>query len=126
MRRFVSGLAVACVLSFASTAMATNSPSLPTGGRTLAGPGRATIAAGVTSTVYSQSAPNGDACTTVINGSRGSASVRITLVGPAASTVTFDVAAGATSSLCHDGVVRLDLTCLAETTCSAQWRVDEN
>lgn len=126
MRNFVPGLVGACVLGLAGTALAITIAPLTTGGRTLAGPGKTTIAANATETVYTHVSTNTDACTTVINSSRA-ANVRITLVGPAASTVTLDVAFGTAGTLCHDGVVRMDLTCLSETAaCATQWRVDTN
>ena len=50
----------------------------------------------------------------------------MTLVGPAASTATFDVAAGGTGSLCKDQLLRMDLTCLGGTSCTTQWRVDRD
>ena len=119
-------LVTAVILGAAGPAIAAPSASLTTGGRTIAGPGTTSLDANLTQTVYTHVATNTDACATVINGSRSSA-VRITLVGPAASTVTLDVAAGATSTLCHDGVVRMDLTCVSDAaSCSAQWRVDDN
>ena len=35
--------------------------------------------------------------------------------------------AGAAGALCHDNTIRMDLTCLSPTTsCSAQWRVEDN
>lgn len=126
MRKSISLLVAAAVFGFASTAMAQSAAPLTTGGRTMAGPGRTPIAANATETVYTHVATNTDACATAINNSR-STPVRITLVGPAASTVTLDLAAGTAGTLCHDGVVRMDLTCLSETAaCTAQWRVDRN
>ena len=119
-------LVTAMILGIAGPAIAAPSASLAPGGRTIAGPGTINIAVTLTQTVYTHIATNTDACATVINGSRSSA-VRITLVGPAASTVNLDVAAGATSTLCHDGVVRMDLSCVADAmSCTAQWRVDDN
>lgn len=119
-------LVTALVFGAASAAIAAPSASLTTGGRTIAGPGKGTIAANLTLTFYTHAGPNTDVCATVINGSRSSI-VRITLVGQAASTVTLDVAAGGTGALCHDGVSRMDLTCVADTaSCTAQWRVDDN
>lgn len=119
-------LFAATLLALAGPATAVTPPALTAGGRTIAGPGKTTIAANVAETVYVHAATNTDACATVTNLSRADA-VRITLVGPAASTVTLDLAVGATSTLCHGGVVRMDLTCLAQTaSCSAQWRVDDN
>jgi hypothetical protein len=126
MRKSVPALVAAALVGLAGTAMAVTIAPLTTGGRTLAGPGKTTIAANATETVYTHVSTNTDACATVINSSRA-ASVRITLVGPAASTVTLDVALGTAGTLCHDGVVRMDLTCLAEATaCATQWRIDRN
>lgn len=119
-------LVTAMILGVAGPAIAAPSASLTTGGRTIAGPGKTSIAANATEIVYTHVGTNTPVCTTVINGSRSSA-VRITLVAPAANLANLDVAAGATGALCHDDVIRMDLTCLAaDTACSAQWRVDDN
>lgn len=114
------------MLGLAGPAIAGPSATLASGGRTLAGPGKTAMAATLTDTVYTHASTNTDACTTVLNNSKASA-VTITMVGPAASTVTLDVAAADTATLCHDGVVRVDLTCVAtDSACVAQWRVDRN
>ena len=118
-------LLVALFLGMAGPATAAKSGGLSAGGRTLAGPGTTNLAVGATETVYTHAATNTDACATVVNASKASA-VRMTLVGPAASTATFDVAAGASGSLCKDQLIRMDLTCLGGDACSAQWRVDDN
>jgi hypothetical protein len=114
------------LLGVAGPAVAGPSATLAAGGRTLAGPGKTSMAATLTDTVYTHASTNTDACTTVINSSKGS-NVTITMVGPAASTVTLDVAPSDTATLCHDGVVRVDLTCVdTDSACVAQWRVDRN
>ena len=119
-------LATTMILGVAGPAIAAPSASLTTGGRTIAGPGKTSIAANATEVVYTHVGTNTNICTTVINGSRSSA-VRITLVAPASDLATLDVAAGATGALCHDNTIRMDLTCLSPTTsCSAQWRVEDN
>ena len=119
-------LVTAMIVGVAGPAIAAPSASLTIGGRTIAGPGKTSIAASATEVVYTHAGQNTNACTTVINGSRSSA-VRITLVAPAANLKTLDVAAGATGALCQDDVIRMDLTCLAaDSACSAQWRVDDN
>jgi len=118
-------LVAALILGMAGPAVAAKSGGLTAGGRTLAGPGTTNLAAGATETVYTHASQNTDACGTVVNSSKAS-SVRMTLVGPAASTATFDVAPGGSGSLCKDALVRMDLTCLGGSDCSAQWRVDDN
>ena len=119
-------LATAMILGVAGAAIAAPSASLTAGGRTIAGPGKTSIAANATEVVYTHVGTNTNICTTVINGSRSSA-VRITLVAPASNLAILDVAAGATGALCHDNTIRMDLTCLSPTTaCSAQWRVEDN
>ncbi len=118
-------LAAALILGMAGTAMAAKSGGLSAGGRTLAGPATSNLAAGATETVYTHAATNTDACGTVVNASKASA-VRMTLVGPAASTAIFDVSAGGSGSLCKDQLIRMDLTCLGGDSCSTQWRVDDN
>src|SRR5262245_33829295 len=119
-------LLTALTLALAGSAMAaTKGGGLAPGGRTLAGPGTTNLASGATATVYTHAATSTDACGTIANASKASA-VRMTLVGPAASTATFDVAAGGTGSLCKDQLIRMDLTCLGGDACSAQWRVDQH
>lgn len=119
-------LAATLLVLAAGPAMAQRNSELTTGGRTIAGPGRTTIAAASTTTVYTHDAPNTDACATVVNRSR-TTSVRVSLLGAGAVTVNSDVLPGATSTLCHEGVTQMNLVCLAETSgCSAQWRVDNN
>ena len=120
------GFALIATILLGAAGPALAGDKLTAGGRTLAGPGDSRMAATLTDTVYTHIEANTDACTTIINKS-GSSDVRITMVGPAASTVTLDVPAADTSTLCHDGVVRVDLTCLAaNSACVAQWRVDNN
>ena len=116
-------LVAALILGMAGPALAAKSGGLTAGGRTLAGPATSNLAAGGTETVYTHAATNTDACGTVVNSSKASA-VRMTLVGPAASTATFDVAAGGTGSLCKPQLLRMDLTCLGGDACATQWRVD--
>lgn len=118
-------LVAALILMGAGPAMAAKTAGMTAGGRTLAGPGTTNLAPGGSETVYTHAATNTDACATVVNASKASA-VRMTLVGPAASTATFDVAAGGSGSLCKDQLIRMDLTCLGGAACSAQWRVDDN
>ncbi len=118
-------LVAALILGMAGPAVAASSVALTAGGRTLAGPGTANLGAGATATVYTHAATNTDACGTLVNSSKSS-SVRLTLVGPASNTATFDVSPGGSGTLCKDGLVRMDLTCLGGTACSTQWRVDDN
>ena len=117
-------LAAVWILATASPALAaTTSASLTTGGRTLAGPGDSKIAMGVTTTVYTHPAIDKDVCATVINSSKSSA-VRITLVDDSTNQTLLELPAGRTGALCEDSVVRMDLSCLGETSCTASWRVD--
>jgi len=118
-------LVAALILGMAGPAVAAKSVPLTAGGRTLAGPGTTSLAGNATQTVYTHSTTNTDACGTLINGSK-TTSMRLTLVGPAASTATWDVVPGGSGTLCKDGLVRMDLTCLGGDSCSAQWRVDDN
>jgi hypothetical protein len=119
-------LVAALILGAAGPALAGGSTGgLTAGGRTLAGPAPLTIGAGLTATVYTHASSNTDACATAVNTSKGS-SVQIVLVGPASSTATVDVPAGGTGSLCKDQLLRMDLTCLGTSSCTAQWRVDRN
>ncbi len=123
-----SALIAALILGMAGPALAGGGSSgggLTAGGRTLAGPATMSVGVGLTETVYTHAATNTDACGTVANSAKGSA-VRMTLVGPAASTATFDVAPGGAGSLCKNQLIRMDLTCLGTSACSAQWRVDRN
>lgn len=111
------------VLVAATSMSAAASTPLATGGRTLAGPGKTAITAGLTATVYTHPAINTDVCTTVSNDSKTSA-VRITLVDDSANETLLDLAAGRTGALCENEVTRMDLTCVGETNCTAQWRID--
>jgi hypothetical protein len=121
-------LVVALILGMAGPALAGGASTgggLTAGGRTLAGPAALSVGPGLTATVYTHAATNTNACGTVAASSKGSA-VRMTLVGLAASTATFDVAAGGAGSLCKDQLIRMDVTCLGTTACGTQWRVDRN
>jgi|JI10StandDraft_1071094.scaffolds.fasta_scaffold400823_2 hypothetical protein len=121
----MNGIALVAVgiLAATSPAFAAPSASLATGGRTLAGPGKNTVAAGTTQTLYTHPAINTDVCTTVVNGSKASL-LRITLVDDSANETLLEVAAGTTAALCEDNVTRMDLTCLGTSNCTAQWRID--
>jgi len=111
------------LLAAASPAAAASSASLAPGGRTLAGPGKNTLAIGTTMSVYTHSVADSDVCTTVINSSKASP-VRITMVDESAVETLLEVAAGTLASLCGDDVARIDLTCLGTASCATQWRVD--
>ena len=119
------GIALAAILmlAWATPALAAKSVPLAAGGRTLAGPGTASLALNATATVYTDGAGSADACATVVVS--GSAAVRLSMV--AGSTSTIDVPVGASGALCKNNLERADLTCLGGTnSCSAQWRVDVN
>jgi hypothetical protein len=117
-------LAVIGILAAASPAAARSSaPSLAPGGRTIAGPGRNTLAATTGQSVYTDPAADDDVCTTVINSSR-STPVRITMVDESDVETQLEVAAATLAALCGDDVARIDVNCLGPDSCTTQWRVD--
>ncbi len=119
------GIALAGILmlAWATPALAAKSVPLLVGGRTLGGPGTASLAPNATVTVYTDADGSADACATVVVS--GSAAVRLSMV--AGTTSTIDVPVGASGALCKDNLQRVDLICLGATnSCSAQWRVDNN
>ncbi len=111
------------ILASAGPSLAGPSVSLAPGGRTLAGPGRNTIAIGATETVYTHAVADSDVCMTVVNGSRSS-TVGITMVDESAVETVRDVAPQGLAALCADNVARIDLSCVGTATCATQWRVD--
>jgi len=121
----MNGIALAAIgiLATASPALAVTIASLTPGGRTLAGPGKNTVAVATTQTVYTHPGVDTDVCATVINSSKSGA-VQITLVDDSANETLLEVAAGTLGALCEDNVTRMDLTCLGTSSCTAQWRVD--
>ena len=113
------------ILGTAGSAPAGPPPAMTAGGRTLAGPGRTTVAAGDTETIYTYAGSNTNACATVYNLSR-TTDAHVALVGLGASVVERDVVRNSGFTLCHDNVARIDLSCLAQTACLVQWRIDRN
>ena len=113
-------LAVALISALAAPALAASSAALAPGGRTLAGPGTASIAIAATETVFADG--NRDACVTVVNSGR--AAVQVLAVG--ASSPTIDVQPGDSAALCSLALDHVNLTCTGTTACTAQWRVDDN
>jgi len=117
-------LAAALIFGTASPALAASAPALTAGGNTIGGPGTTNLGLNATATVYTDDSANADACVTVVNA--GKSPVRLTIANDAPSTVSIDLAIGASGALCRDNTLRVDLVCLGASTCSAQWRVDRD
>jgi hypothetical protein len=117
-------LLAALALAIAAPAGAASAPALTAGGNTLAGPGTTNLGLNATATVYTDDSNNSDTCVTVAN--TGKSPVRLTMVNDVPSTVSIDLAIGASGALCRDNTERVDLVCLGASTCSAQWRVDRD
>ena len=62
-----------------------------------------------------------DVCVTVAN--NGKVAVEVSITG--ASSAASDVPAGGTLAVCSKDATAIDLNCNAESTCAAQWRVDD-
>jgi hypothetical protein len=114
-------LAAALILAMAAPAVAGTTAGLVAAGNTLAGPGAASVALNATQTVYTDAAANSDVCTTVVN---AGGPIRLSMVDDGPSTVSIDLASGASGALCRDAMTRVDLVCLGGSGCNAQWRVD--
>ena len=82
--------------------------------------GTTTIAVSDTVTVFD----NGDrgACATVVNSGRTQVRLSVT----ATTTTTIDIEPGDSAALCRLALETVDLICTGTTTCTAQWRVDDN
>src|SRR5262245_40077537 len=107
--------------TFAATALAAAPAGLSTGGRTVAGPGSLSLALNEAETIYTDGGGNADLCGTLLNTSKGS-SARLTLNG--GGTVQIDVASGRSGALCRNSVTSATVTCLGPSSCSVQWRLD--
>jgi hypothetical protein len=105
----------------AAPALAAQTAGLAPGGRTLAGPGKLGLALNEIVTIYTDGSGNSDLCGTLVNGSKDS-SVRLTLTGGGA--VNADVAAGDSGALCRDSVTSATVTCLGPSSCTIEWRLD--
>jgi len=110
---------LACTL--AATALAAPPAGLTAGGRTIAGPGSLSLALNATDTIYTDGSGNTDLCGTVVNTGKESP-VRLSLTG--GGTVSIDVAAGHSGSLCRNSVTSATVLCLGPSSCAAQWRLD--
>ena len=121
MKRTLAVLGATLSMGVAATALAGAPASLPAGGRTVGGPGVATIAASVTETVLSGGQAF-DGCATVTN--TGTAAVDLVLTGGGSATV--NVPSRKTATLCRGSMQTTGITCLAvgTGTCSVSWRVD--
>jgi hypothetical protein len=106
----------------APAAAAGKAGALLPGGRTVSGPGTLSIAMGGQVRVHSDSSASNDVCVTVVN--TGSSLVTLTLTG--ALTPAMDINPGTSRALCVEDVQFVDVTCAGESSCSAQWRVDQN
>jgi hypothetical protein len=107
--------------TLAATALAAQPPALAPGGRTIAGPGSLGLALNEVVTIYTDGSGNSDLCGTLVNTSKD-ASVRLTLNGGGA--VNTDEAAGDSGALCRNGVTSATVTCLGPSSCTTQWRLD--
>lgn len=121
MKRFLALSGVVLTTGLAAPALA-GPQTMPTGGRTLAGPGTTTILASAEETILS-GMPGNDVCATVTNS--GSAAVTLTLNGGGQSQVS--IPTRKTLSLCRENAQSVTLTCQAvgTGTCTASWRVDD-
>jgi len=106
----------------APAAAAGKAPALLPGGRTISGPGTLSIQPGFQARVHADGSVSQDVCVTVVN--TGSSLFTLSLIG--ASTPAMDVFPGTSRALCVENVQFVDLTCAGESTCTAQWRVDQN
>jgi hypothetical protein len=106
-----------CML--AAPALAATSAGLATGGRTLAGPGKLSLALNEAVTIYADADGNSRLCGTLVNSSKDS-TVRLTL-----NAVNADVLAGDSSALCRNNVTSATVTCLGPSGCTAEWRLDD-
>ncbi|MBM4335793.1 MAG: hypothetical protein FJ108_07770 [Deltaproteobacteria bacterium] len=113
-------LAVAVISALAAPALAASTAALAPGGRTLAGPGTASIAIAGTETVFSNG--DRDACATVVNSGRSTLQLSVT----AGTTTAITIDAGDSAALCRLALEQVDLICTGTTACAAQWRVDDN
>src|SRR5262245_24492053 len=94
--------------------------TLAPGGRTVAGPGSVSLAVQAAVTVFNDPVGNNDRCATVVN--TGKSTVQLTLTSGGTQSINVD---GATSgSLCRGSLQTVTLTCTGTTSCTAQWRVD--
>jgi hypothetical protein len=72
-------------------------------------------------TVFTDAGGSMEVCVTVAN--YGQTSVRLTMSGGGSTSV--DLGAAATGALCRNSVASVTLTCLdPSSTCTAEWRVD--
>ena len=96
--------------------------TMPTGGRTIAGPGTTTLAASAEETILS-GLPGNDLCATVTNS--GNSAVQLTIVGSGQGQVA--IASRKTLALCRENATTISLLCQAvgSGSCTATWRVDD-
>jgi hypothetical protein len=122
MKRLLALSGVVLTTGLAAPAFAAPPASMPTGGRTLAGPGTTTILASAEETILA-GLPGNDVCATVTNS--GNAAVTLTMVGGGTSQVS--IPSRKTLALCRDNATSIALTCQAvgNGTCTATWRVDD-
>jgi hypothetical protein len=120
----ISRLLVVATLLLAPAApvAAGKAPALLPGGRTISGPGSLAIAPGFQVRVHADGSVSNDVCVTVVN--TGGSLVTLTLTG--STTPAMDVNPGDSRALCVENVQFVDVTCAGESSCSAQWRVDQN
>jgi hypothetical protein len=121
MKRLLAFSGVILATGLAAPAFA-GPATMPTGGRTIAGPGTTTLAASAEETILS-GLPGNDVCATVTNS--GSSAVQLTIVGSGQGQVS--IATRKTLTLCRENAQSITLVCQAvgSGSCSATWRVDD-
>jgi hypothetical protein len=115
-------VALALVIGLATPAFAEPKTNLTAVQSTIAGPGTTRIAVGGTERIFTHSGGASDVCVTVAN--TGKVPLDVTLTSTTSPTAA--VSSGATTAVCSEDVTAIDLVCLQESACNAQWRVDEN
>jgi len=121
MKRLIALSGVVLATGLAAPAIAAPA-AMPTGGRTLAGPGTTTIAASAEETILS-GLPGNDVCATVTNS--GTSAVTLTIVGSGQGQAS--IPSRRTLALCRENAQSISLTCQAvgSGSCTATWRVDD-
>jgi hypothetical protein len=121
-RNLMLAAALAVALTGVVSAKSDKSGALVPGGRTVAGPGTATAAAGVNAPLFLYGNVQFDGCVTAVN--VGSHLAAVTVSGGGTDALPLDP--GETGVLCHADMYALQLTCHGTGTdvCAVQWRLD--
>ena len=116
-------LAAALVIGAAGSAHAgATAPALTATDNTRAGPGAISIPVGGTERIFFHSGGTTDLCVTVTNTGRAPIGINVT----GATSPTGEAPVGGSEAVCAEDVTQIDLFCMAQTNCTAQWRVDSN